>query len=356
MTQETRFLLTFLVAMSLSYLLTMVIRRLSTKLQLLDFPDERKIHRRAVPYLGGVSVFVGFMMAVGVALHIDRGFRFEFLREFIGLFVATSIIFLLGIFDDLGGSTATIKFAFQAVAATVLWGYGYRIDQVSWLFGGTIHLDPISGWLLTILWFWSVTNAMNLIDGLDGLCSGIGAIAATTLFWAGLLRQEPVLPFLAIALAGALIGFLPHNFHPAKIFLGDTGSLTIGFLIAAMGLVSFSKAATLVSLLVPTAALALPVTDTLLAILRRRHLRTNIFQADRKHIHHRLLRLLPHDRAVVLLLLLTGYSSVLGLVMSVTNKTTSFWILLLLVGSLALVIVVLRLIERASGIDYLDEP
>lgn len=348
------YLLVFLIAMSIAYLLTMVIRRISVKLQLLDLPDERKIHAIAVPYLGGVSVFFGFMMALGVALHLDRGFRFEFLSEFVGLFVAAAIIFLLGIFDDLGGSNATIKFAFQAVSATVLWGYGFRIESLSSLTGGKIDLGPVLGWALTVLWFWSITNAMNLIDGLDGLCAGIGSIAAVTLFFAGLWRGEDVLPFMAIALGGALIGFLPHNLHPAKIFLGDTGSLTIGFLIAAMGLVSFTKASTLVSLLVPVATLALPVSDTLLAILRRQRLHKNLFQADRMHLHHRLIRLMPHGRAVFLLLMITAYSSVLGMAMMLTDTRTSIWIFGLLVGTLVACVAVLRLYERSCGIDYLE--
>ena len=352
---ERPHLLVFLVAASISYLVTMVIRRISTKLQLLDLPTSRKIHATAVPYLGGVGVFFGFMMAMGVALHLDRAFRWEFLQEFIGLFVATSIIFLLGIFDDLGGSNASIKFFFQGVAATILWGYGYRIESISNPFGGLIEFGSLVSWMVTVVWFWSITNAINLIDGLDGLCAGIGAIAATTLVVVGLIRGEDVLPFLAIALAGALIGFIPHNVHPAKIFLGDTGSLVIGFLIAALSLVSFTKISTAVSILVPVSTLALPVTDTILAILRRQRLKKNIFQADRMHIHHRLIRLMPHQRAVQFLLILTGYSSVLGVAMVLADVTVSIWIFGLLVGTLFAVVTILRIVERSSGISYLEE-
>jgi UDP-GlcNAc:undecaprenyl-phosphate GlcNAc-1-phosphate transferase len=344
--QDRPYLLVFLVASTIAYLLTMVLRRVCTQLKLLDLPDMRKIHKYAVPYLGGVSVFFGFMMGLGVALHLDRGFRFEFLQEFIGLFVACSIILLLGIFDDLGGSNASIKLVFQAIGATVLWGYGFRIETVSSPWGGSIELGPILGWMVSILWFWAITNAMNLIDGLDGLCAGIGAIAATSLFVAGMWRGENVLPFLAIALAGSLIGFLPHNFHPAKIFLGDTGSLTIGFLIAAASLVSLTKASATVSLLVPVAALAIPVTDTIMAIIRRQRLRKNIFQADREHIHHRLIKIMPYRRAVFFLYLVTGYASVLGLSMVFSDTMTSLWILGLLVGSLLLAAAVLRVIEN----------
>lgn len=349
------YLLVFLIAVSISYLLTLVLRRVCQHLRLLDYPDERKIHSVAVPYLGGVSIYLGFLMALGVALHLDRGFRYEFLQEFIGLFVASSIILLLGIFDDLGGSNATIKLAFQAVAATVLWGYDFRIERISSPFGGTFELGPVFGWIVTVFWFWAVTNALNLIDGLDGLCAGIGAIAATTLFAAGLWRGENILPFIAIALAGALIGFLPHNFHPARIFLGDTGSLLIGFLIAAMSLVSFTKASAMVSLIVPAVTLAFPVTDTLMAIIRRKKLRKNIFQADRQHIHHRLIRIMPYRRAVIFLYIVSAYASVLGLTMLFTDTGTGFTIFGLLVGSLFVAVMMLRIREVQKGIDYLDE-
>ncbi|PIU47285.1 MAG: undecaprenyl-phosphate alpha-N-acetylglucosaminyl 1-phosphate transferase [Candidatus Hydrogenedentes bacterium CG07_land_8_20_14_0_80_42_17] len=339
------YLLVFLIAATISFLLTHVIRRVSVKLKLLDIPDERKIHTYAVPYLGGVSVFFGFMMAIGVALHLDKGFRFEFLQEFIGLFVGSSIILLLGIFDDLGGSSAGIKLSFQAIAATVLWGYGFRIETISSPIGGIIELGPILGWFITIFWFCSITNAMNLIDGLDGLCSGIGAIAATTLFIAGIWRGENVLPFLAVALCGSLLGFLPHNFHPAKIFLGDTGSLMIGFLIAAMSLFSYTKASAMISLLVAVTALALPVADTLMAILRRSRLKKHLFQADRGHIHHRLIKLMPYRTAVFFLYVITAYASVLGLSMVLSDTGTSILILATLIGSIILIMVVLRMIE-----------
>lgn len=353
---SSHFFLVFLIASSVSYLLTMVLRRICVQFKLLDLPDERKIHRYAVPYLGGVAVFTGTMMALGVALHLDRAFRFEFLQEFIGLFVATSIILLLGIFDDLGGSNAGIKLVFQGVAATVLWGYEFRIEKITGFGEHPIVLGPVLGWMVTVFWFWALTNALNLIDGLDGLCAGIGAIAATTLFLVGLWRGENVLPFLAIALAGSLFGFLPHNFHPARIFLGDTGSLTIGFLIAAMSLVSFTKASTMVSLVVPVMALALPVTDTLLAIVRRGRLHKNIFQADREHIHHRIIRVLPYRRAVFLLYTITAYASVLGVSMVFASTVTSFWIFGLLIGTLLLAVAALRIAEgRVPEVEECDK-
>lgn len=349
------YLLVFLIASSIAYLITLILRRISTKLRLLDLPDERKIHKYAVPYLGGIAVFFGFMMALSVALHLDRPFRYEFLQEFIGLFVGASIILLLGIFDDLGGSNATIKLAFQTVAATVMWGYGFEISRISSPFGGSIELDPALAWFVTVFWFWAIINAMNLIDGLDGLCAGLGAISATTLFLAGMLRGEGVLPFLAVALAGSLIGFLPHNIHPARIFLGDTGSLLIGFLIASMSLISFTKASAMVSLIVPVATLALPVTDTIMAMIRRQRMKKNLFQADREHIHHRLLRIMPHKQAVFFLYMVSAYASVLGIAMISANFVTSFWIMGVLVGSILTAVVILRVLEQKHGTAFDEE-
>lgn len=315
MKQEmTPHLLVLLVAATLSYLITMILRRVCDKFGLLDFPDPRKIHRRPVPYLGGVAIYAATMIGIALALHLDPDFRFEFLSSFVGLFVAAAIVFLLGIFDDLGGSTAGVKLSFQTVAATVMWAYGFRIDEVTGPFGAAIEFDEVLSWILTTFWFVSIINAVNLIDGLDGLAAGIGAIAATTLAIAGLARSgDVVLPFLGVALTGALLGFLPHNLHPAKIFLGDTGAMTIGFLLAAFSLISYAKAAAITTLVVPVAALAVPVVDTLLAVVRRARRGAHLFRADREHLHHLLLRALPHARAVAVIHLLTLYFAAVGL-------------------------------------------
>ena len=180
------------------------------------------------------------------------------------------------------------------------------------------------------------------------LAAGIGAIAATTLAVAGLLREEHVLPFLGIALAGSLIGLLPHNLHPARIFLGDTGAMTIGFLLAAMSLGSSAKAMTITTLLIPTAALAVPVADTFLALVRRGQRHEHLFRADREHIHHRLLRHFSHKRTVLILHLATLYFALLGLGYVVIPKEYGLAITILLVGSAFMAVFSVHLIEARS--------
>lgn len=341
-------LLVFLVAVGVSDLSTGIVRRISTRVGLLDHPDDRKIHHESVPYMGGVAIFISFFLAVALGLHLDAGFRFAFLRQFIGIFIATCVIFLLGIFDDLGGSNASIKFLWQSVAATIAYAYGFNVDRITNPFGGEILFDPVLSWALTVLWFAAVTNAVNLIDGLDGLAAGVCAMTATTLFLVGVSRDAIVPASLSIALAGALIGFLRHNFHPAKIFMGDAGALTVGFLLAAISTDSLTKASTFASLAVPFAALGLPILDTSLAILRRVTSGRPVFDADRGHLHHRLLAMgFSHRRTVLLLYCVTLYFCIVGYSFVWIQREKAFLLVILLFVSAVVAARGFALFERA---------
>lgn len=283
-------------AFGLAFFLTPYIIRLAHKTGALDQPEARKIHREPTPLLGGLAVFFAFWVTVALVL-LFTGAE----RQLMGLFAGSSVILLLGFLDDLKGLSYKIKFGGQFAAALILIAYNIRIEFITLPFGDMIFLGPWIAVPLTLLWVVGVTNAVNLIDGIDGLATGVSAIAAVVMF--SLMWGEfPVLAVLSLVLAGAALGFLPHNFNPARIFLGDTGSLFLGFMLAAFSITGVTKQATLTTVAIPLLIFGLPITDTFYAIWRRFRSRQPLFKADNGHIHHRLLDLGLSTRQAVLVL------------------------------------------------------
>jgi UDP-GlcNAc:undecaprenyl-phosphate/decaprenyl-phosphate GlcNAc-1-phosphate transferase len=292
--------LVFLAAAALSFLLAYPVRTLALYLDVVDRPDRRKMHQIPVPLMGGVAIFAAFAAVSMVALAINPAADDSVLRSYVGLLIGGLVIHLLGIYDDVRGLKAPAKFAGQAFAALVVVAMGARIDLFTNPLGESFEI----GWVgipLAIFWIVGVTNAVNLIDGLDGLAVGIGAIAALGMF-AVAAPANPFLASMSIALAGACLGFLRHNFYPARIFLGDSGSMFIGFALAVTALHGSFKATTATVLFLPIIVLGVPLFDTVFAIFRRARRRTSPFKADREHIHHRLVRIGLHHRNVVLVL------------------------------------------------------
>ncbi|HKY34251.1 MAG TPA: MraY family glycosyltransferase [Candidatus Polarisedimenticolia bacterium] len=284
----------------LSFVLAFPARWLALSLNVVDRPEKRKMHQIPIPLLGGLAVGVSFGLVSAAAMALAGAAEESALRSYAGLMLGACVILAAGIYDDIRGMKAPMKFAAQALAALVVVATGTRIDLFTNPLGESIHM----GWLgipLTIFWVVGVTNAVNLIDGLDGLAVGIGGIAALGLF-AVSVSTNPFLGMLTIILVGAAAGFLPHNFYPAKIFLGDTGSMFIGFTLAVIGLHGSLKATTATVLFLPIVVLGMPIFDTCFAILRRARRRVSPFKADREHIHHRLVRIGLHHRNVVLVL------------------------------------------------------
>ncbi|MFQ5700485.1 MAG: MraY family glycosyltransferase, partial [Acidobacteriota bacterium] len=222
------------------------------------------------------------------------------LRPYLGLMAGGFLIVALGVYDDIKGLRAPVKFAVQTLAALIVIGMGTCVESFTNPLGGSFEV----GWLgipVAVLWIVGVTNAMNLIDGLDGLAVGSGSIAALGLFAIAVtVTLNPFVATVAIVLAGAGVGFLRHNFHPARMFLGDSGSMFIGFTLAVLGIEGSLKASAATVLFLPIIVLGIPIFDTLFAILRRAKRRVNPFKADREHIHHRLVRIGLHHRSVVL--------------------------------------------------------
>jgi UDP-GlcNAc:undecaprenyl-phosphate GlcNAc-1-phosphate transferase len=333
----------FILSMLCGTILTPIVRRLAHHFGLLDHAlSPRKIHGRPVPRLGGIAIVIAFYAPlVGLLFfHSDVGGMFVADRSrAIGLFVGGIAIALLGLYDDLKGAGAVRKFVVQFLIAGFLYRLGFRIEALANPFG-----DPIAlGWIslpFTLLWMVGVVNALNLIDGLDGLAGGVAFVAVTITFLVSLQRGHPLMMLFSAALAGSIVGFLFYNFNPASIFMGDTGSMFLGFVLAATAVETNQKASTAVAVIIPTVALGLPIMDTLLAIGRRAWRGRPLFQADKEHIHHRLLaRGLSHRQAV---LVLYGFCVLLGLAALLLTYGNSGQAALLLVVLAVVAVILLR--------------
>jgi UDP-GlcNAc:undecaprenyl-phosphate GlcNAc-1-phosphate transferase len=327
----------FILSMLCGTFLTPLVRRLAYRFGALDHArSSRKIHGHPIPRLGGVAIVVAFYapMVGLLLLHSGVGSMFVAEREHvIGLFAGGIIIALLGLYDDLRGANAWKKFAVQFAVAGLLFALGFRFDVLANPFGQPINL----GWAnlpFTLFWIVGVINAMNLIDGLDGLAGGVALVAVVTTFLISLQRANPLMMLFSSALAGSIVGFLFYNFNPASIFMGDTGSMFLGFVLATTAMQTNQKASTTVAVLIPCIALGLPIMDTLLAIGRRAIRGRPLFQADKEHIHHKLMdRGLSHRQAV---LVLYGFCILLGAAALVLTYASS--------GQAALLLLVLTVV------------
>ena len=323
------YLFLFVIAFSLSWVLSPAIRRVAFHIGAVDFPGERKIHTVPTPRIGGVvialSIAVTFLAAFGLAHLAPSSFVLD-LTHWWPILAGGAIVFLGGAFDDIRPLPVYGKFLIQAAGALVAIALGVRIDHVSFFGGEVVELGMLA-LPLTFLWIVGITNAFNLVDGLDGLAVGLGSIAAGTCATLFLLRGEGQDAIMLIVILGALLGFLRHNFNPARMYLGDSGSLLIGYVLAVTAILGTQKTATALAVFVPLLVLGLPILDTLFSMLRRfkgnpgspghgknppaswtRAFR-RMFEADQGHFHHRLMAMgLSHRNAV-----LTLYAVALGL-------------------------------------------
>jgi UDP-GlcNAc:undecaprenyl-phosphate GlcNAc-1-phosphate transferase len=296
-----------------SALLTPVVRRFALKRRLFDdHVSARKIHGRPIPRLGGLAIAAGFytpMLALLLEASGVGGIFYASSHKAIAFLLGGVAICVLGLFDDIRGSGAAKKFLAQFAIAGALYYVGFKIDLLSLPFVGTVSLGALS-LVFTLVWIVGVINAMNLIDGLDGLAAGVGLLGVTTTFVMAASRGDAIMMLFMAALGGSLLGFLVYNFNPASIFMGDTGSMFIGYVLAVGSIQTSQKSSTAVAILVPIVAFGLPIADTLLAMIRRAVRHRPMFSADRAHIHHKLMDLgLTQKQAV---LILYGASILLG--------------------------------------------
>ena len=344
------FLVTFLVSLMVSIGLTVVVRNRALAWGWVDQANSsRKVHVRPIPRLGGVAIVAGFFAPLCSLFLVDSGvgLLFRSHEELVwGLFCGGAAIAMLGLYDDLQGAGARLKFSIQFAVAIALYMLGFRVELIANPFGPEVSLGALS-LPFTLLWIVGVVNALNLIDGLDGLAGGVAFFGVSTNFILSLVRGDVVMCLLMAALAGAILGFLVFNFNPASIFMGDTGSMFLGFVLAAVSLKTSTKSGTAVAMLVPIMALGLPIMDTMLAIIRRSVLGRPMFSADKEHIHHRLMSrlVLSHRSAVLVLYALCGLFTLTALGLNFANSAQSA---MLLIGMGVVLFVLMR------KLGYLD--
>lgn len=264
--------------------------RLAYRIGKVDAPDARKVHTIPIPRLGGIAIFLGFMLGLAMLECIVPGELFSLEGSMRGVLAGGTLMFLIGAIDDLRPLNAKLKFGLQIAAALLAYYFGVRIEFLSNPFGdGLYFLPSVTPVVLTVFWLVGITNTINLIDGLDGLAGGVSLIAAGIIGVIALQTNQPIAGLLALALAGSTIGFLRYNFNPAKIFMGDGGALFLGFTLAAISITGVLKLVAAVAFALPLLILGVPILDTSFAILRRAWNRRPIFSPDRGHLHHRLL-------------------------------------------------------------------
>lgn len=311
------------IAFLISLGVTPFVIKLAFKIGAVDVPKEkRKIHNKPMPRMGGFAIFIAFVLG----LVISQGAITTTER---GIIIGATVIVIGGILDDVMELKPKSKLAFQVLAAVILILHGIYINSItnpfSSLSDGFINTN-IFAIPMTIIWVVGVTNALNLIDGLDGLAAGVGFIASVTIYMVAILAERNSVATLTAILAGSILGFLPYNFNPASIFMGDTGSQLLGFLLAAISMEGAVKSATTFVVVVPILALGLPIYDTLFAVIRRKVNGKSIMEADRGHLHHRLLDLgLSQRQSVIIMYLISAcLGGIAILAMEISTKKAYF--------------------------------
>ena len=326
----------FLVAFGFTLISMPAARKIAEKIGAIDMPDsERRMHKQPTPRLGGLALFFGFLVSVLCFCEITR--------ELIGLLCGAVIIVILGIFDDSRGLSAKFKFCVQIVAAlVVVYAGDIKIDIFTNpnIFSNEKFL-VLSDWVsvpVTVLWIIAITNAVNLIDGLDGLAAGISSIAAVSLVFVAIMVDAPAIALVAIIIAGACFGFLPSNFsRKNKMFLGDTGATFLGYTLAVLSIQGGFKSYAVISFAVPVLIFGLPIFDTAFAMIRRLLTGKSVMSPDRGHIHHRLVDMgFSKKQAVFILYTMSG---VLGLTAVVLAESGAMRALVLLIAALIVVFV-----------------
>ncbi len=332
----------FLLSFLLEFILVPLNIRFSKKYHILDHPNDRNIHNSAMPLSGGLSIFATLSVVMVIYGVLFRSRIFEFSDSLKIIFGGFGIT-ILGLLDDKFHFSAWKKLFLEIAIIFIMYYLGFRITILTNPFGSDIGLGYIS-LPLTIIWFLLVINAINLIDGLDGLATGISAITFLVLLIVGIRFNSLEIALLSAVLLGSSIGFLKYNFSPATIFLGDTGSLLLGYLIAIISIsgTGQSKGITAITLLVPISVLFLPLSDTVMAILRRMKKRENIFKADKEHIHHKLLDMGLSQKTIALIsYFITFLFGLIAIGFSYANKSILLITVILLTIMISSILIIL---------------
>lgn len=300
-----------LVAFVVAAAVTPAAIKIAPKIGAMDIPkDERRMHKKPMPRFGGIAIYLGIMAALAVFALKDKGIT--------SVMTGCTLIYTLGLIDDLKDLKPLVKLCGQIVCATVVYIMGVRIEFITNYFGpGNMAFGDVACFIITVLWLIAITNAVNLIDGLDGLAAGIAAISALCIGYVAYIHGQYVPTLAMMAIAGAALGFLPYNFNPAKIFMGDSGSELLGFSIAAVSILGTVKSATIVVVIIPALVLGLPIFDTVMAIFRRLAKHQSIGTADKDHLHHRIMKAgFGQKRAVMILYCISGIMGIVAVLYS----------------------------------------
>ena len=281
---------------TISMVLTPIVKRIAFRLDAFAQINERTVHSGKIVRIGGVAIYLAFIVSMAVFMKTDMAMN--------GILLGGTIMFFGGLIDDFVNLRPLYKFTFQIVAAVVLIASGVTLDVIRLPLGITIPMGVISV-IVTFLWITGITNAVNLIDGLDGLCGGISVIILFVIAMLAVIERRSDVEMLSLILAGATLGFLIYNAHPASIFMGDCGALFLGFIISAISLLGF-KSSTIMTLALPLLLLGLPIIDTLSAILRRTLKGHKFSEADKSHIHHLLMNKFGHKNTVIIMCIVTA--------------------------------------------------
>ncbi len=318
MVTHVELLIAFFIALITTFLITYPIKTLAYKWRVLDFPNDRKIHYKVTPRLGGLAIFMGAFMGV---LYLQPHHE-----HIVGILSGAIVVIVTGLLDDRFDLRPIVKLIGQLVATSFLLSSGLIIERVTLPMIGVVDLGLFSV-LVTVIWVVGITNAINFIDGLDGLATGITTIAFVCLFTMAIIDGQMIVAVLCIALIGANLGFLYHNFYPAKIYMGDCGSNFLGFMIAVISMLGLFKNVALFSFIIPIIILAVPIFDTFLAIIRRISRKESIARADNKHIHYQLIHNgYTHRQAVLIIYLFSSMFGVLAILFAKANMTLTLFI------------------------------
>lgn len=330
--------LTLLICFIASIIITPLVKKLAIKIGAVDKPNHRKVHQRIMPRLGGLAIYLSFIIGLLVLRPEDD--------LAIPIVLGSLIIIITGVLDDMIELSAKFKLVGQLAAALVVVLGGAQVDFINLPFFGKLEFGMFSI-PLTILWIVGVTNAINLIDGLDGLAAGVSSIALITISGMAILMGDTYVLSIGLLVLGSTLGFLVYNFHPAKIFMGDTGALFLGYMISVLALLGF-KNVTMISLIIPVIILGVPISDTFYAIIRRLVNKQPLSAPDKSHLHHCLLRLGFSHRQTVLLIY--AMAAMFGLAALIMSQATVWGALIFI----ALLLIVIELFVEKIGLVNKD--
>lgn len=321
-----QYILPFIVSVMISLVMTPIIRKFAIKIGAVDIPkDDRRMHKTAMPLMGGLAIYISVM--AGMFLFMDLS------KSVVAIMIGATIILISGIIDDLRELSPKLKLFFQIMAGVVLIIGGVKVNFITNPFSDQSIMMSLS-WLsipITLFWVVGITNTLNLIDGLDGLSAGVAMISSFSFMLVANKFDNIPMAILSSAVSGACLGFLPYNFNPARIFMGDTGALFLGFMLAAISIEGVMKSVATIAIVVPIMILGVPIFDTAFAILRRLISGKSIMSADKGHLHHRLLKKgFDQKETVLILYLISAIFGAIAVLMSKINSVRSVYMSIIL--------------------------